>query len=409
MVQRLGRVLRPKAGGGPGRFLIAYVHGTIEDPATGAHEGLLEMVGEIPGQVRLFQDVSDVDDIARFLAGDDRVGVPVPSLFSGPAPPESSTREQVLPDNPGAYLGVDAAKSTTVNSDLGQADERDDAAHLQPHRKDTQEEVFSLKQSLAQAESQRTELERLLRLQGDDLAHVTEERDEAQRALQSIRDAEEGTLAERAQLEQLLLDKTVALAEALETKEQLEQLLVDKGVALADAAEERDEALRQLEERRELERLLRETSAALTQALAQRDAARRTAEEAELKATRTLQQLTEWTNREVDTEQRLYAEIARLKDLLVAQETRAQALEAANEQLAHRVEGAETRSESAEARIADLERRLRRVPAEGSDPLTPQAGRERHDTTVRGVRIRTSMKPDKMRSLGDLLGRASEG
>lgn len=410
MVQRLGRVLRPKADGGPGRFLIAYVHGSIEDPATGAHEGFLEMVGEIPGQVRIFPEVSDVDDIARFLAGDDTVGVPLPSQSVHRAQPEPSARERLLQGNQWAQeLYDDAAKPSEADSDLRGAVEEDAMAGLRSRWEDTQEEVRFLKQSLVHAESQRSELERRLRLQGDDLATVNAQRNEAKRAPQSIRDSEEGTLAARAQLEQLLRDKSVALAEAPEAKELSEQLLVDKGAALADAVEERDEALRRLEERGEVDRLLSEKSASLTEALAERDAALRTAEEAELKATRAFVQLTERTNREADTEQRLNAEIARLKDLLVVQATRAQVLETANEQLEHRAEMAEVQSATARDRVADLERRRRRVPADDADRLTPQVGQERHETTVRGVRIRTSMKPAKMQSLGDLLSQSSEG
>ncbi|MEJ7846037.1 MAG: DEAD/DEAH box helicase, partial [Acidimicrobiales bacterium] len=39
MVQRMGRVLRRKADGRLARFCIVAVEGTVEDPATGAHEG----------------------------------------------------------------------------------------------------------------------------------------------------------------------------------------------------------------------------------------------------------------------------------------------------------------------------------------------------------------------------------
>ena len=87
MVQRRGRVLRPKQDGGPGRFLIAYVHGTIEDPATGSQEGFLELAHEIPGVVRSFPGASSAAEIERFLSGDDRIGQPLPSRMNPlPAP-----------------------------------------------------------------------------------------------------------------------------------------------------------------------------------------------------------------------------------------------------------------------------------------------------------------------------------
>ena len=81
MVQRLGRVLRPKADGGPGRFLIAFVHGTFEDPAEGAHEGFFELVREIHGSIRVFDDASEIDAIRAFLDGDDSVGALLPEAM----------------------------------------------------------------------------------------------------------------------------------------------------------------------------------------------------------------------------------------------------------------------------------------------------------------------------------------
>ena len=37
MIQRMGRVLRPKNDGRLARFAVLYVQGTSEDPALGAH------------------------------------------------------------------------------------------------------------------------------------------------------------------------------------------------------------------------------------------------------------------------------------------------------------------------------------------------------------------------------------
>lgn len=86
MVQRLGRVLRPKKPPRPGRFLIAFVHGTIEDPACGAHEGFLELVADVPGSIRIFKDATDVSAIGRFLDGDDSVGRPLPAHYASREP-----------------------------------------------------------------------------------------------------------------------------------------------------------------------------------------------------------------------------------------------------------------------------------------------------------------------------------
>lgn len=44
MVQRMGRVLRVKHDGRLARFAVLYVEGTVEDPASGAHEGFLDQI-----------------------------------------------------------------------------------------------------------------------------------------------------------------------------------------------------------------------------------------------------------------------------------------------------------------------------------------------------------------------------
>ena len=42
MVQRMGRILRPKPDGGRASFVILYAENTSEDPRSGAHETFLE-------------------------------------------------------------------------------------------------------------------------------------------------------------------------------------------------------------------------------------------------------------------------------------------------------------------------------------------------------------------------------
>jgi superfamily II DNA or RNA helicase len=44
MVQRMGRVIRPKSDGGSARFVVVYGKGTREDPSHGAHHAFLEEV-----------------------------------------------------------------------------------------------------------------------------------------------------------------------------------------------------------------------------------------------------------------------------------------------------------------------------------------------------------------------------
>jgi superfamily II DNA or RNA helicase len=52
MIQRMGRVLRPKDDGRPARFLVLYVQGTMEDPRRGAHEGFLGRILEVATRVQ---------------------------------------------------------------------------------------------------------------------------------------------------------------------------------------------------------------------------------------------------------------------------------------------------------------------------------------------------------------------
>lgn len=67
MVQRMGRVLRPKPGGGSARFVVVFVESTVEDPAEGAHEGFLDEVAGVADAVRRFPSGSAAGELAAFL------------------------------------------------------------------------------------------------------------------------------------------------------------------------------------------------------------------------------------------------------------------------------------------------------------------------------------------------------
>lgn len=54
MIQRIGRIIRPKTDNQPATFLILYVRGTTEDPSSGAHEAFLSEMIDSAKQVRLF-------------------------------------------------------------------------------------------------------------------------------------------------------------------------------------------------------------------------------------------------------------------------------------------------------------------------------------------------------------------
>lgn len=79
MIQRMGRVLRPKPDGRSARFVIVYVAGTVEDPANGAHEGFLEEITPVADRVHTFTPV-ETGDLDAYL----RPGAPQPSgLLTG--------------------------------------------------------------------------------------------------------------------------------------------------------------------------------------------------------------------------------------------------------------------------------------------------------------------------------------
>ena len=68
MIQRMGRVLRRKPDGRRARFVIAYVEGTVEDPAHGAHEGFLEEVTGVADTVHRFPAGTTSGALSSFLA-----------------------------------------------------------------------------------------------------------------------------------------------------------------------------------------------------------------------------------------------------------------------------------------------------------------------------------------------------
>lgn len=70
MVQRMGRVLRPKPGGVPARFVIVHVEDTLEDPARGAHAGFLDELTGVADTVQRFGAGSSLRVACRFLRPD---------------------------------------------------------------------------------------------------------------------------------------------------------------------------------------------------------------------------------------------------------------------------------------------------------------------------------------------------
>ena len=67
MIQRMGRVLRPKKDGRPARFVLVYVAGTSEDPANGAHDAFFNEVIDISKESKIFKQPLDKNELTEFL------------------------------------------------------------------------------------------------------------------------------------------------------------------------------------------------------------------------------------------------------------------------------------------------------------------------------------------------------
>ncbi|MGW4350760.1 DEAD/DEAH box helicase family protein [Nocardia sp. NPDC004582] len=77
MIQRMGRVVRPKSNGSAALFVVAYVYGTPEDPALGAHEAFLEDLESI-AEKRATTDAAGLPGILRSWLSDANTQPTVP-------------------------------------------------------------------------------------------------------------------------------------------------------------------------------------------------------------------------------------------------------------------------------------------------------------------------------------------
>ena len=68
MIQRMGRVIRRKDDGRAARFVIVFVEGTSEDPASDAHDAFLEEVLDVAEKTQTFRLGEDDQEIHDFLA-----------------------------------------------------------------------------------------------------------------------------------------------------------------------------------------------------------------------------------------------------------------------------------------------------------------------------------------------------
>ncbi|MBX6721917.1 MAG: DEAD/DEAH box helicase [Dactylosporangium sp.] len=70
MIQRMGRIIRPKTDRRAATFIILYARGTVEDPANGAHEDFREELTEVAEDIRCFDgDAWAADLLAWYYEG----------------------------------------------------------------------------------------------------------------------------------------------------------------------------------------------------------------------------------------------------------------------------------------------------------------------------------------------------
>jgi superfamily II DNA or RNA helicase len=120
MIQRLGRVIRLKPDSRRARFVVLYVHDSIEDPDTGARDDFMEEVEDAANNVMLFRDWDEntIDDAWSGHAalwhrapkpvptGASRLSVSPPTSIKQPgdrpeaAPPAERTAEPVSSSAP---------------------------------------------------------------------------------------------------------------------------------------------------------------------------------------------------------------------------------------------------------------------------------------------------------------------
>lgn len=112
MVQRLGRVIRKKADGRPGRLVVLYSKGTAEDPDVQGEE-FLGKVLPFARNVEFFDIKTDLDGLQEFLVPEDTAA----------APPEDP--QPAAPEEPVAQPGAEdrePAESEPTSFDLDESE-----------------------------------------------------------------------------------------------------------------------------------------------------------------------------------------------------------------------------------------------------------------------------------------------
>ncbi len=68
IIQRMGRIIRPKSDGRLATFLVLYVTDTAEDPAQGAHEAFLDQLTEVAEAARDFRRGESAATVLKWLS-----------------------------------------------------------------------------------------------------------------------------------------------------------------------------------------------------------------------------------------------------------------------------------------------------------------------------------------------------
>ncbi|MTE14131.1 DEAD/DEAH box helicase [Nocardia aurantiaca] len=134
MIQRMGRVVRPKSNNGAALFVVAYVYGTPEDPALGAHETFLEELESI-AEERVTIDGAALPSILRSWLSEaaPQEGAPVTRPLTVDAPEGPSPSQTTEIPAPGSGRpDVSAADPSQDEPELTPVDADADAAATEP-------------------------------------------------------------------------------------------------------------------------------------------------------------------------------------------------------------------------------------------------------------------------------------
>jgi len=66
MIQRMGRIIRPKMDGRSATFIIVYMNNTSEDPEIGAYEGFLNEVTDLAESIGRFDENTDISELLQW-------------------------------------------------------------------------------------------------------------------------------------------------------------------------------------------------------------------------------------------------------------------------------------------------------------------------------------------------------